>query len=143
MTNRNPSTARRKAAMNARSVRIKRAYAAPSRRDGRRVLVDRIWPRGITRDELKLDVWLKDVTPSGDLRRWFNHDPARWVQFVARYRAELAKPPAKEALEELLHFARQRTLTLVYAASDETHNNAVALSEIIAQRLASDRTAND
>lgn len=134
MTDRTPSTARRKAAASAHSVRIKRAYAAPSRGDGRRVLVDRIWPRGISRDELKLDAWLKDVAPSDDLRRWFDHDPARWRQFVTRYRAELAKSPAKEALAELVHFARQRTLTLVYGAKDEAHNNAVALHEIITRQ---------
>jgi uncharacterized protein YeaO (DUF488 family) len=138
-----PSTARRKSMANTCSVRIKRAYAAPSRGDGRRVLVDRIWPRGISRNELKLDAWLKDVAPSDDLRRWFNHDPARWPQFVARYRAELAESPAKEALAELVRFAQQRTLTLVYGARDETHNNAVALNEIITRRLANDGTAND
>lgn len=134
MTDRSSSTAGRKANTNARSVRIKRAYAAPARGDGRRVLVDRMWPRGINKEELKLDAWLKDVAPSSDLRRWFGHDPARWSQFVARYRAELAAPPGNEALAELVHFARQRTLTLVYAARDETHNNAVALREIIARR---------
>lgn len=143
MTLRIPSTARRKATAHPHSVRIKRAYAAPARGDGRRVLVDRIWPRGISRDELKLDAWLKDVAPSDDLRRWFGHDPARWPHFVTRYRAELAKSPAKEALAELIRFARERALTLVYGAKDETHNNAVALHELITQRLASYRTAHD
>jgi uncharacterized protein YeaO (DUF488 family) len=114
-------------------VRIKRAYADPSRDDDQRVLVDRIWPRGMTRDRLALDDWLKDVAPSNELRRWFNHDPARWQEFVARYREELKRPPASEALAELVRRARLGPLTLVYAATDETYNNAVALRDLIAQ----------
>jgi uncharacterized protein YeaO (DUF488 family) len=116
-------------------VRIKRAYEDPSGDDGRRVLVDRMWPRGVTRDRLALDDWLKEAAPSNDLRRWFNHDPARWRDFVARYRDELKEPPAGEAVAELVRCARQGRLTLVYAASDETYNNAVALRDVIAQRL--------
>jgi uncharacterized protein YeaO (DUF488 family) len=114
---------------------IKRAYAAPSDDDGRRVLVDRMWPRGVARDRLAVDDWLKDAAPSNALRRWFNHDPARWREFVARYRQELNEPPANEALAELVRCARQGPLTLVYAASDETHNNAAALRDVIAQHL--------
>jgi uncharacterized protein YeaO (DUF488 family) len=114
---------------------IKRAYAAPSHDDGRRVLVDRMWPRGVTRDRLAVDDWLKEAAPSNELRRWFNHDPARWREFVARYRDELKKPPASEAVAELVRCARQGPLTLVYAASDEAHNDAVALRDVIAQRL--------
>src|SRR5262249_44385699 len=98
-------------------VRIKRAYADPSGDDGRRVLVDRMWPRGVARDRLALDDWLKEAAPSNDLRRWFNHDPARWRDFVARYREELKGPPASEAVAELVRCARQGPLTLVYAAS--------------------------
>jgi uncharacterized protein YeaO (DUF488 family) len=114
---------------------IKRAYAAPSHDDGRRVLVDRLWPRGVARDRLALDGWLKEVAPSNGLRQWFNHDPARWQEFVARYRDELRGPPASEAVAELVRCARQGPLTLVYAARDETHNNAAALRDVIAQRL--------
>jgi uncharacterized protein YeaO (DUF488 family) len=114
---------------------IKRAYAAPSRDDGRRVLVDRMWPRGVARAKLALDDWLKDAAPSDDLRRWFNHDPARWPEFVARYADELKTAPASEALAALVACARKGPLTLVYAASDKVHNNAVALRDVIARRL--------
>jgi uncharacterized protein YeaO (DUF488 family) len=116
-------------------IRIKRAYDAPSRDDGRRVLVDRMWPRGVARERLALDDWLKEASPSDALRRWFNHDPARWPEFVARYADELKKPPASDAVAELVRCAREGPLTLVYGASDETHNNAVALRGVIAQHL--------
>ena len=117
-------------------VRIKRAYEAPSPGDGRRVLVDRLWPRGVARETLALDDWLKDASPSDDLRRWFNHDPARWPEFAARYGEELERPPASEAVDQLVRCARAGPLTLVYAASDEAHNNAVALRDVIVQHLA-------
>lgn len=120
----------------AHCVRIKRAYAAPSRGDGRRVLVDRMWPRGVARETLALDDWLKAASPSDALRRWFNHDPARWPEFAARYGDELKKPPASEAVDQLVRSARQGPLTLVYAARDEEHNNAVALRDVIMQHLA-------
>jgi uncharacterized protein YeaO (DUF488 family) len=116
-------------------VRIKRAYAAPAPEDGRRVLIDRMWPRGVTRAALGLDEWLKDVAPSESLRRWFKHDPDRWAEFTARYRDELTRPPASAAMAELVRQAREGRLTLVYAARDETHNNAVALRDAIVQRL--------
>jgi uncharacterized protein YeaO (DUF488 family) len=119
-----------------RRINIKRAYEAPSRDDGRRVLVDRMWPRGVTRKTLALDDWLKEASPSDALRRWFNHDPARWPEFVVRYGEELKTPPAREALDELVRHAREEPLTLVYAASDEVHNNAVALRDVIVQHLA-------
>ena len=114
---------------------VKRAYEAPAREDGRRVLADRMWPRGVKRDELGLDDWLKDLAPSNELRRWFGHDPDRWPEFTARYRDELAKPPASEALAQLVRYARQGRLTLIYAARDETHNNAVALRDLILEQL--------
>lgn len=116
-------------------VRTKRAYAAPSDDDGCRVLVDRLWPRGLARKALALDAWVKDAAPSDELRQWFNHDVARWGEFVTRYRAELKQPPASEAVAELVRYARQRSLTLVYGARDEAHNNAIVLSEIVTQRL--------
>src|SRR5262245_61373488 len=117
-------------------ISIKRAYEAPSRDDGRRVLVDRMWPRGVTRETLALDDWLKEASPSDALRRWFNHDPARWPEFTARYGDELEKPLASEAVDQLVRSAREGPLTLVYAASDEVHNNAVALRNIIVRHLA-------
>jgi uncharacterized protein YeaO (DUF488 family) len=117
-------------------IRIKRAYEPPSRDDGRRVLVDRMWPRGVARETLALDDWLKEVSPSDALRRWFNHDPVRWPEFAVRYGDELTKPPASEAVDELVRCARKGPLTLVYAASDEAHNNAVALRAVIEKHLA-------
>lgn len=145
MTDHPLSARRRKASVRARSyaVQAKRAYEAPSPDDGRRVLVDRIWPRGVPRDKLALDDWLKDVAPSNDLRRWFHHDPARWAEFLVRYRAELARPPASEALASLEALARREPLTLVFAARDERHNNAVALCDFIAERLEETRGRND
>jgi uncharacterized protein YeaO (DUF488 family) len=96
----------------------------------------------VTRERLALDDWLKEVAPSDGLRRWFSHDPARWPQFVARYRGELDRSPAGEALSELVRRARQGPLTLVYAARDETHNNAVALRDIVVKHLLRDGSAN-
>ena len=110
------------------SVYIKRAYEAPESTDGKRVLVDRLWPRGIRKEEAGIDVWLKDVAPSAELRRWFGHDPVKWPEFQRRYRAELEASPALAELKEL---SRKGRVTLVYAAKDEHHNNAVALRSII------------
>ncbi|MGE0849689.1 MAG: DUF488 domain-containing protein [Hyphomicrobiaceae bacterium] len=117
------------------AVCIKRAYVSPAEEDGCRVLVDRLWPRGVARKSLALDEWQKDVAPSADLRRWFNHDPARWDEFKTRYRAELAKSPAREALSTLVRLARQGKLTLIYAARDENHNEATVLRDVILRRL--------
>ena len=104
-------------------VRIKRAYDSPVPGDGVRVLVDRLWPRGLKRQEANIDLWLKDVAPSTELRHWFGHDPARWPEFQERYRAELAGSPA---LDELRAMARQRErVTLLFGARDTEHNNAV------------------
>jgi uncharacterized protein YeaO (DUF488 family) len=123
-------------------INIKRAYEAPSRDDGRRVLVDRMWPRGVARETLALDDWLKEASPSDTLRRWFNHDPTRWREFVTRYRDEIRKPPASDAVDQLVRCVREGPLTLVYAASDETHNNAVALRGFIEQRLSRHGASN-
>jgi uncharacterized protein YeaO (DUF488 family) len=117
-------------------VRIKRAYDPPAEDDGQRVLVDRVWPRGVTREEARLDAWERDVAPSVDLRRWFGHDPARWEEFRKRYRAELEKPPASTALERLAERARHGRLTLVYSARDTEHNQAVVLAEALRESLA-------
>jgi len=89
----------------------------------------------VARKSLALDEWQKDVAPSTDLRRWFNHDPARWDEFKARYRAELAKSPAREALSALVQLARRGKLTLIYAARDENHNEATVLRDVILRRL--------
>lgn len=110
------------------NVRIKRAYEAPAKTDGQRVLVDRLWPRGISKATAGIDHWLKDVAPSAELRQWFGHEAEKWTRFKQRYRAELKSNPA---LAELKALARQGDITLVYAAKDEAHNNAVVLKQIL------------
>ena len=108
-------------------IRIKRVYEQPDERDGKRILVDRIWPRGLTKEEAKIDLWLKDIAPSTALRKWFGHDPAKWNEFRAKYLAELrANPePARLLKQEL----GKGNVTLVYAAKDEEHNQAVVIRE--------------
>jgi len=118
------------------TVHIKRAYDEPSPDDGSRILVDRLWPRGVPRDTLALDDWLKDIAPSDELRRWFGHDVARWQEFVQRYLAELEAPPASDAVAALVQQARKGNVTLVYAARDTAHNNAVVLRDMVTDRLA-------
>ena len=113
-------------------IRIKRAYEAPAAEDGERVLVDRIWPRGLRKEDAHIDLWLKEVAPSTTLRQWFGHDPARWEEFRHRYRVELARN--HEPVEQLRARARSGTLTLVYSARDEQHNQAVVLRELLAGR---------
>jgi uncharacterized protein YeaO (DUF488 family) len=117
-------------------VRLRRAYEPPGLDDGQRFLVDRIWPRGVTKADLKIDGWLRDVAPSDELRRWFGHDPARWTEFAARYRQELAAPP--EALARLVEAARRGPITLVYGARDKQHNEAVVLKEVLDAALAAE-----
>lgn len=113
-------------------IKVKRAYEAPARSDGYRVLVDRVWPRGVTRDALRLDAWTKDVAPSAGLRKWFGHDPAKWDEFERRYFAELDGQP--EAVAGLLEACRRGTVTLVFGARDVEHNNAVALKQYLERR---------
>ncbi len=115
--------------MRTKTVQLKRAYAGPARGDGRRILVDRLWPRGLRKDEAAIDEWLKDVAPSAVLRKWFGHDPGRWQEFRRRYRAELRERP--EAMARLRALAREGPITLVYAARDEEHNDAVVLRDIL------------
>ena len=109
--------------------RLKRAYEAPASDDGFRVLVERLWPRGLSKERAHLDLWLKDVAPSTELRKWFNHDPARWDEFRKRYAAELEEH--EEAVRLLKQKAREGTVTLVYAAHDEEHNGALALKHFL------------
>ena len=110
------------------TVALKRAYEAASNSDGTRVLVDRLWPRGVTKAKARIDVWLKDVAPSTQLRKWFGHDPGKWTEFQRRYRAELK---GSEALAELRKLAREGHVTLVYGAKDEEHNDAVVLAKLL------------
>jgi uncharacterized protein YeaO (DUF488 family) len=113
-------------------IRIKRIYEAATPEDGYRVLVDRIWPRGVKKTDAALDLWLKEIAPSTELRHWFGHDPAKWAQFRKRYEAELK--PHREALAMLRSRARRQTVTLLYGAHDTEHNNAVALARMLTAR---------
>jgi uncharacterized protein YeaO (DUF488 family) len=110
-------------------IRLKRAYDPPKRSDGFRVLVDRLWPRGISKSSGRIDLWLKEIAPSGQLRNWFSHDPDRWNTFRKKYFRELQKNP--EPIQRLRKLSRERTVTLVFGAKDERHNNAVALKEYL------------
>ncbi len=113
----------------AAEIRIKRAYEPPSPRDGTRVLVDRLWPRGVKKADAGISQWMKEVAPSSELRKWFGHDPQRWQEFRRRYKAELAQKT--ELVGQLRELAEQGPLTLVYSAHDEAHNQAVVLRETL------------
>lgn len=116
------------------TVSIKRVYEKPASKDGYRILIDRLWPRGLTKDAASVDLWLKDIAPSAELRAWFGHELARWPHFVRRYRLELqAAAGPREAFEHLRKLASERTVTLAYGAKNEAHNNAVALKQILAE----------
>lgn len=110
-------------------IRIKRIHDAPARADGRRVLVDRLWPRGIRKDDAALDDWLRELAPSTELRQWFGHDPAKWSEFRKRYRVELRRH--KAALDALREQAATRRVTLLFGARDREHNQAVVLAEVL------------
>jgi uncharacterized protein YeaO (DUF488 family) len=115
-------------------VKLKRVYEGIGRSDGTRYLVERFWPRGIKKVDLKMDTWLKDAAPSSELRRWFRHDPAKWEEFQRRYRAELDENPG--AWKLLLEAARQGNVTLLYSARDTEHNNAIVLKAYLEDHLA-------
>ena len=110
-------------------VKLKRAYVPAEPTDGTRILVDRLWPRGVKKEDAAIEQWLKDLAPSTGLRNWFGHDPARWEEFRERYAAELSQNT--DQLEQLRALARKGPVTLVYSAHDEAHNNAVALRDFI------------
>ncbi|WP_221056355.1 DUF488 domain-containing protein [Methanoculleus chikugoensis] len=110
-------------------LRTKRIYEEPSVDDGIRILVDRLWPRGLSKEKAEIDRWEKDLAPTSELRKWFGHDPAKWDEFLRRYRAELEGK--EEELARLRQEASEGTVTLLYAAKDEEHNNAVALKRYI------------
>lgn len=115
------------------SIAIKRVYEDPVKSDGQRVLVDRLWPRGVSKDKAALDDWCKDIAPSDDLRKWFDHDPDKWSEFRKRFRAEL--DANEEAWKPLLTRARKGKLTLVFAAKDEAHCNAVVVREYLEKKI--------
>jgi len=110
-------------------ISVKRIYESPSRNDGTRVLVDRLWPRGVSKEDAKIDAWLKDIAPSDELRHWFDHDPSKWSAFKRKYATELKHN--KALLEELGAMVSKGHVTLVFAAKDEEHNNAVALRDYL------------
>jgi uncharacterized protein YeaO (DUF488 family) len=112
-------------------LRIKRVYSPPAAEDGFRVLVDRLWPRGVTKSAAAVDLWAKDVAPSTALRTWFGHDPARFEAFAARYRLELRAPAARAILATLRRKSASETVTLVYGARDEVHNGARVLLQLL------------
>jgi len=118
--------------INAAGVRLKRAYQPPARDDGVRILIDRLWPRGLTKKSAAIDQWFKDVAPSTELRQWFGHDPSRWQEFRRRYAGELRQNP--EHLGRLRECARQGPITLVFSAHDEVHNDAVVLRDVLLGR---------
>jgi len=109
---------------------IKRAYDPAAPEDGLRFLVERLWPRGVKKENLKLEAWLKDAAPSTELRKWFNHDPAKWKEFQRRYQAELKKHP--EAWQPILEAGSKGTVTLLFSSHDAEHNNVVALKDFLA-----------
>ena len=116
----------------ARNVRLKRAYLPAAADDGLRVLVDRLWPRGLSKSKAAIDRWIKGIAPSTALRQWFGHDPGRWPEFRRRYTAEIRRQP--DLLEELRSLARKGTVTLVFSARDEVHNDAVVLRNVLLGR---------
>jgi uncharacterized protein YeaO (DUF488 family) len=112
-------------------IKIKRIYDPVSEDDGKRILVDRLWPRGLKKDEIKIDEWLKEIAPSNELRKWFSHDPSKWQEFKNKYKKELNIK--SEITEKLRVEAKKRQVTLLFSAKDVEHNNAVVLKEVIGQ----------
>jgi uncharacterized protein YeaO (DUF488 family) len=110
-------------------IQLKRVYEKPSRKDGLRVLVDRLWPRGLTKERAAVKLWLKELAPSTELRKWFDHDPAKWKQFQVRYRKELQAQ--QDSLQVLHEKSNDHTVTLVYGARDEEHNEALVLKKLL------------
>lgn len=106
---------------------IKRVYEAPSKEDGKRILIDRLWPRGLTKEKAKVDLWLKAIAPSTELRKWFGHDPSKWNEFKGRYITEIKNNSA--VTSQLEEYLKKGKVTLVYGAKDEQHNDAVVLKE--------------
>jgi len=115
------------------SIRLKRAYAKPERADGTRILVDRLWPRGLTKRKAAIDLWLKEIAPSTELRKWFRHDPKKWRSFRNRYRTELKEQSAP--LELIKRKAKEGVVTLIYGARDEQRNEAVVLKELLNRKI--------
>jgi uncharacterized protein YeaO (DUF488 family) len=116
------------------SVALKRVYEESKANDGMRVLVDRLWPRGLSKERAHIDIWLKEIAPSNELRKWFGHDPEKFVEFRHRYEAELTSETHKEALAKLRNMVSQGYVTLVFAAQDGEYSNATVLRDVLLQR---------
>lgn len=114
------------------SIRLKRAYDPPEKSDGTRILVDRLWPRGVTKQKAQIDYWPKEVAPSTELRKWFHHDPEKWDEFKVRYYQELDSQP--EIVDQLIEVIKKGIATFIFSAKDEKQNNATALKEYLAKR---------
>ncbi len=112
---------------------IKRVYEPPAKNDGFRILVDRLWPRGLKKESTHADLWMKEIAPSSALRKWFNHEPEKWVEFCKKYRAELRKSPVADELVQ--YGMKYKTITLLYSAKDEQHNQALVLQQFINEIL--------
>jgi len=121
-------------------IRIRRVYSEPSSHDGVRILVDRVWPRGISKEQAHISEWRKDLAPTTSLRKWFGHEPVRWIEFRKRYRTELARSEMRDELKKLARLSRKRTITLVYGAADEEHNQAVVLMELLEEMRSKKRS---
>lgn len=117
------------------SIITKRIYDAPEKSDGYRILVDRLWPRGVSKDAAHIDEWLKEIAPSDTLRKWFHHDPERWQEFQKRYKAELNSPALRESLQHIVTRAKKGKVTLLFSAKDTEHNNAVVIASVIKKML--------
>ena len=116
-------------------LKVKRAYDEKEATDGKRILIDRLWPRGISKTEAHIDDWLKDLAPSAELRRWFGHDPRKWGEFKKKYVKELSSPDKAKLIEDIIQRAKHETITLVYSARDTEHNDARVLEELIRQNI--------
>jgi len=114
-------------------LRMKRVYEGATRSDGRRILVDRLWPRGLSKKKAAIDVWMKDIAPSAELRKWFGHDPDKWVEFQRRYKKELRA--RKDLVGEIVKLARRGRVTLVYGARDQLHNDALVVAAVVKRRM--------
>jgi uncharacterized protein YeaO (DUF488 family) len=114
------------------NIQLKRVYEEPRDTDGKRILIDRLWPRGVTKAKAQIDIWLKDIAPSTELRTWFGHDPSKWDDFKQRYKNELKNN--SEAVSKLLEHMSQGKVTFVYSAKDKEHNDAVVLAEYLGER---------
>lgn len=115
---------------------IKRAYDPAEAADGKRILIDRLWPRGVSKERAKIDVWMKDLAPSTELREWFGHDPAKWEEFKRRYISELSSPEKKQLIDDFARQAKHEKVTLIYGARDTEHSDVRVLEELINKAMA-------